>query len=241
MCDDGSTDDTLEFIREYSKEFSNIKIISHENRGIAITRIEMINIVQQDFLVFLDADDTLEEDAISNYMHEISKNGSRDIVCSKVKPKNNFLRIGTNFWGYFCCGLKYFLYHKKLYNVSDYIEDFNGVIGLGKWWCCFGKIFRVEFLKSLDYSKLLSNHCHEDVILLALILDKCKTFSFTPIYTYNYWFWKFSTSHDKKNNFYNETKIHNLMNILQDLTTKYPAINGKLDNLRKKYVQYKQS
>lgn len=57
---DGSTDNSLNILNEYSKKDSRIKVLSQPNQGQSIARNEAINITNGKYIYFLDSDDMIE-------------------------------------------------------------------------------------------------------------------------------------------------------------------------------------
>ena len=64
VVDDGSTDRSLEVIRS----FIGIEVISQANGGLSAARNAGLNHATGDFVVFLDADDRLEPDAVAAHL-----------------------------------------------------------------------------------------------------------------------------------------------------------------------------
>jgi glycosyltransferase involved in cell wall biosynthesis len=62
VVDDGSTDDPS----SVTKRFPNVRLIRQENRGLAAARNAGLAAVETSYVVFLDADDWLEPDAIES-------------------------------------------------------------------------------------------------------------------------------------------------------------------------------
>ena len=64
IIDDGSSDNTFEIIKEYQK--LNCKIIAYksENCGVSVTRQKLLEISSGDYIMFCDADDYFESNAI---------------------------------------------------------------------------------------------------------------------------------------------------------------------------------
>lgn len=54
---DGSTDNSLEILREYEKKYSNIKIIDKENGGVSSARNTGIEVANGQYIWFVDGDD----------------------------------------------------------------------------------------------------------------------------------------------------------------------------------------
>ena len=66
LIDDGSTDKTLEKIKEYEKKDSRIVIITKKNSGVSDSRNIGILNSSGKYITFVDSDDWLEKDAIEN-------------------------------------------------------------------------------------------------------------------------------------------------------------------------------
>ena len=64
VIDDGSTDDSKNICENYSKIDSRIKVINKKNEGVSSARNDGIKNANGEYLMFVDADDWLEKDAI---------------------------------------------------------------------------------------------------------------------------------------------------------------------------------
>lgn len=82
VVDDGSTDKTLEKIEKLAKVDNRIKIISTNNNGPIEARKLGFNYSIGKFILFIDGDDWLENDAIEKLIN-VNKNREYDIVCYK--------------------------------------------------------------------------------------------------------------------------------------------------------------
>lgn len=76
--DDGSTDDTCNIVRNYE----NVQIYCQKNMGAPSARNHGLGMAAGEFIKFLDADDTLVEDAILTQVNEYYRAdlGAKDIV-----------------------------------------------------------------------------------------------------------------------------------------------------------------
>lgn len=59
--DDGSTDGSGQILQNYQKRFSNVTVISQENRGLSNARNRGLAIARGAYVYFVDSDDLLEE------------------------------------------------------------------------------------------------------------------------------------------------------------------------------------
>lgn len=81
VIDDGSTDNTQAVLTELHNENNNFRIVHKENGGLASVRNRGITEAQADYLIFLDADDELDEGALKHIEQHIQSNpASRMII-----------------------------------------------------------------------------------------------------------------------------------------------------------------
>ena len=66
LIDDGSTDDSLNVIKNYAKKYNNIKYTSKENEGQAIARNIGIQMSSGEFITFIDSDDYVSTNHIEH-------------------------------------------------------------------------------------------------------------------------------------------------------------------------------
>lgn len=80
LVDDGSTDNSKEIAMDYQKKFpENILVLSKENNGPGSARNFGLEYVKGDYVNFLDSDDKLSLDALSN-VYSFFKNNDVDVV-----------------------------------------------------------------------------------------------------------------------------------------------------------------
>ena len=77
--DDGSSDDSLEVLRQYADQDSRIKVIHQENAGVSAARNRGLDVATGEYVTFVDADDWVEqwgyESVVLDFASEV------DIVC----------------------------------------------------------------------------------------------------------------------------------------------------------------
>ncbi|MDD2391939.1 MAG: glycosyltransferase [Bacilli bacterium] len=74
MVNDGSTDNSLEIMEEYALNDSRFKILNQKNSGISVARNNAIKLSKSEYIIFVDSDDTINEDLLLNLNKEISEN-----------------------------------------------------------------------------------------------------------------------------------------------------------------------
>lgn len=80
VCNDGSTDHSLEIARKYE----GIKVIDQVNKGLSSARNTLIMNATGDYILFLDADDILKENAVERIEQAIKDTGS-DVIGPSFK------------------------------------------------------------------------------------------------------------------------------------------------------------
>ena len=69
IVDDGSTDNTQEVITAIKSD--NLKYVLQQNKGVCAARNAGVAISNGSYLIFLDSDDTLKEEALQSYYQSI--------------------------------------------------------------------------------------------------------------------------------------------------------------------------
>lgn len=82
VTNDGSTDSTLDILREYQQKFEHFHIIDKENGGPSEARNVALNIAQGEYIYFIDADDVAELDSLEK-LYERAKSEEADLVIAK--------------------------------------------------------------------------------------------------------------------------------------------------------------
>lgn len=87
ISDDGSTDETVEVIRNYfhKRNFNNFKIIENAHSGPGATRNEGIKKAANDWIAFLDSDDEWTENKLEKIKEFITHEADVDLLCHSEK------------------------------------------------------------------------------------------------------------------------------------------------------------
>lgn len=84
ILDDGSTDRSLQILRQYQHDDSRIKIISRENRGLIATLNEGIDCAKGRYIARMDADDIALPERFSRQVEFLEHHPNHVVVGSKV-------------------------------------------------------------------------------------------------------------------------------------------------------------
>lgn len=73
---DGSSDDSLEIIKKFTKSDKRFKIINKKNEGVSLARNDGMKMAQGKYIMFLDGDDYLHPYAIATALAAIARSGA---------------------------------------------------------------------------------------------------------------------------------------------------------------------
>lgn len=89
LVNDGTTDNSIEICEKYCEEFQNINLYSQDNQGVSAARNYGIENARGEYLLFLDSDDWLREQILSEILLLLENNdaelvlGKQDIYLEK--------------------------------------------------------------------------------------------------------------------------------------------------------------
>lgn len=161
--DDGSTDSSLDIIREYQANDSRIRIVTETNAGPALARNNGIRRARGEYIAFLDADDFYEPSLLEELYNE-AKRADLDVVITDYDIYNShkaaFERAVPE-------------KHENIYqpgrvtSKSEY-PDYIFTSTNGAAW---NKLFRTEFVKEKELSFLTDVKMYEDVYFTVTALS----------------------------------------------------------------------
>ena len=146
---DGSTDNSLNILRDYAQKDNRIIIISQENQGAAIARNNGLNNAKGDYICFLDSDDYVEYTFLETMYKQITLQNSDMCLCKSKYVFNDKLV-------YCHSDIKTEILHKPIFSVQDIPDKIFQICSIP----CFTKLYRTEFIKNngLEFQNLKSSN-----------------------------------------------------------------------------------
>lgn len=167
LINDGSTDNSLEILREYEAKDSRIVVIDKPNEGVSAARNLGIEIAKGEYIMFCDSDDYVAD----NWCETL-------VIRSQTNPD------------YLCCSEYYRIEgHQSISKTNNnYKEDIsvcqcfiNGLFS-GLW----NKIFRTSVIKENGITFTVGFPNGEDVEFICKYLKYCKGLKYLAVPTYFY-------------------------------------------------------
>ena len=175
---DGSTDNSLKILEEYSKKDSRIKIITKENGGQATARNLGIKEAQGEFISFIDSDDFIKEDMLEK-LYTKAKNNNLDISMCKIATYDNQTgEIKDNVWYYMLGVFRDF--EKDIFNHKD-TREFTCNIAVTP----YNKIYKTSLIKDNDIL-FPEGHIFEDEKFFFDVYLRAKKISIIDEFLYYY-------------------------------------------------------
>lgn len=180
LCiDDGSTDGSLNILKDIEKTDSRITVITQENMGVAKTRNNGLNLVKGNYVYFMDSDDCLDKNAFKKLHDNITSNRS-DFCIMKVIFVN-----GSEEYKF-----PAFDIDKELdkVNFNDFTFTYRDVKShvLNDLFAPWLKLYSAEFLKSNDDFTFPEIKSYSDAPFHVKTMLNASRISFVPEYLYYY-------------------------------------------------------
>lgn len=97
VVNDGSPDRSLDIVVEVSKRYSNIKIISQENKGLSAARNTGLKNANGQYIMFVDSDDWIAENCLGKIISKLRKESPDALLISVANVFDDGLKIKQNY------------------------------------------------------------------------------------------------------------------------------------------------
>lgn len=172
LINDGSTDNTLEIIKNFSDE--RFEIYDQQNKGLSDTRNFGMEKAEGDFIFFCDSDDLLPPKAIETLVSVYT--GKEDIIIGKTATYSWDRKENIS-------SLPHPSENQLITNENSEVLIKNMTEGLSP--IAQNKLYRKAFIQK-NHLKFLSGIYHEDELWFFETMFRAKNVTFIPEVTYLY-------------------------------------------------------
>lgn len=149
LINDGSTDDSLQLIKQYESKYDCIKVVDKKNGGVSSARNVGLNVAKGDYVIFVDSDDFID-DGLLERCEIILQRKSTDAVIFSYKyvyPKSSRKDI--------CFRYK----SSDYYSLKEWLNEFYQLWSCHILHCIGTKVYRksvidqynIRFNESISY------------------------------------------------------------------------------------------
>lgn len=168
LVDDGSTDSSGKICDRYAKSDDRIKVVHRKNGGLSAARNSGIEVVDGEYITFIDSDDYVARDYLEVLFETIRDNNAEiSAVKQYVEYPNRTMDTGT--------GKKYVLSSEQVFEKMLYGEDFD----VSAW----GKLYRRSLFEEVRFPE---GQLFEDSATTYLLIGQCKRIAMKSIPLYYY-------------------------------------------------------
>lgn len=178
VVDDGSTDHSLDIARSYEKHVPFLRVIKQENQGVSAARNAGLDAAQGQYVLFLDADDWLEKDAVSFLLQAEEETGAQIIHYLRQCERLGQVAVAEN-------GIQSkTLMDKEMIRV----QAIPMMLGGTQLNSCFLNLYRLDFLRKNEIRFEKGRRMAEDALFVWQAIHKAETMYFVsrPLYHYFY-------------------------------------------------------
>ena len=168
---DGSTDSSLEILKNYSKQDKRFLIINQENIGVSCARNNGLTVAKGEYIGFVDADDYIDINFYEK-LYSLASEKSADIACAGIIRERNKKKSII------------LLDYKKVL-IETNVKNKYELAGLPTHCYVWNKIYRHKVLLENDL-KFINGLVYEDMPFSSDIIEKSGKLITVPDVFYHY-------------------------------------------------------
>ena len=164
LINDGSTDNSIDILREYESKDSRIVMIDKVNEGVSAARNQGIEIAKGEYIMFCDSDDYVDENWILVLLDGIKNNCNSWVNCeyytfSSVTDRCILHKLNSISTNQIISLENYYMYYTNNYSHS----------------CC-NRIYRKDVIYKFGIRFPINISVGEDVLFNIQYIKHCKNF-----------------------------------------------------------------
>ena len=171
LIDDGSTDGSGEICDRFASKDSRIKVIHKPNGGVSTARNLGMELCTGEYIMFVDSDDYLSENAVEHLLHRLIADGSDLAIGRYARICDDAVCNGGH----------------KVLDHDAVLTQAQAIATLGTEWelpnAFWGRLHSRSALRGIVFPLLRYG---EDVWIFQHILENCKAISIDSNLTYYY-------------------------------------------------------
>lgn len=211
IVNDGSKDKSLMKIEDWHNRYKNIiKIIDKENGGLSSARNSGLDIALGEYISFVDSDDYIDQNTITNMVMNIEKYNCDIAICGRFDVFEDNKKA------------RFILEEEKIYKTEEAINEL--LIGNHLDFSACDKLYKRELWEFIRFPNGRNN---EDIATIPLIINKAKNICHVgkPLYFYRHRESSITTVYNIKQikDYYQST-----MDLESIVKKNYPNIKGPL-------------
>lgn len=168
--DDGSTDNSLQILKNYAKKDYRIKILTQKNMFAGVARNHGMRYATGKYLSFLDSDDYFEADMLEKMYQKAEKESTDVVICRYKEYCENSARIRIPDWTF----IDSFFSQKSVFS-SESIKN-AGIFQITRGWA-WDKLFKTDFVRKYGY-EFPDFRSSEDGYFVYMLLINSKNISY---------------------------------------------------------------
>lgn len=215
IIDDGSNEETKNYLDNYVKEKKNFLVKHIANGGVSNARNKGLEISSHEYIAFVDADDTLTPTFIEE-AYQLVKDNNLDLIIGGYNEirNNEITRIRISQPGLYIFENETLInFFEKL--LSSKTNEDNKVLGDCPTGRIYTRIFKRESLNGLKFNSNIK--MSEDTLFMIDYMKYAKRIGVVDKVWYNYYINDYSISNGTKK----EKMIRNIQGFISEIKKRY--------------------